>query len=350
MNNPIDRQGDDPNDDPGDQRAVRSAVLRSAVVFALPMRVRFRGITARQGVLLRGPAGWAEFAPFENYTDEQCVPWLRSALEAAVAGWPTPRRNAIEVNTTVPVVPPDRAAALVTGSGCRTAKVKVADRGRFREVLAADCDRVAAVRAALGPKGLIRVDANGAWSVREAVTAIRALDAAAGGLQYAEQPCADIAGLAAVRTEVAVPIAADESIRLADDPERVALAGAADIAVLKVAPLGGVRRALQVAAASGLTVVVSSAIDSAVGLAAGLALAGALPELDLACGLGTASLLLADVTTVGPAVRDGFLPVPNRAPEPDALDAVTAPPEVAERWLARLNRVASLLAASDRRQ
>ena len=210
-------------------------------------------------------------------------------------------------------------------------------------MLAADAARVAAVRDALGPDGAIRVDANGAWSVDQALSAIAVLDAAAGGLQYVEQPCASVAELVTVRRACGVPIAADESIRLAGDPERVALSGAADVAVLKVAPLGGVRRALHVAAAAGLRVVVSSAIDSSVGLAAGLAMAGALPQLDLACGLGTGSLLAADVSSAGFVVRDGHLPVPTRAPEPDLADGVRPDPERERWWRDRLARVAALL-------
>nr|WP_239020567.1 o-succinylbenzoate synthase [Nakamurella antarctica] len=271
-----------------------SELWDTAESFALPMKMRFRGITVRDGVLLRGPAGWAEFAPFHNYTDQQCVPWLLAAVEAATVGWPQRLRDSIEVNTTVPVVSPEKAYELVTASGCRTAKVKVADPG---SVPGHDVERVAAVRDALGAGGKVRVDANGAWTVDEAIAAIRALDTAAGGLEYVEQPSGTVAELAAVRRAVDVPIAADESIRLAADPLLVALAGAADIAVLKCAPLGGVRAALDVAAASGLTVVVSSALDTSVGLTAALALAGALPDLPYACGLGTGTLMTADVSS-----------------------------------------------------
>jgi O-succinylbenzoate synthase len=206
-----------------------------------------------------------------------------------------------------------------------------------------DAERLAAVRDALGAGGSIRIDANAGWSVEQALAAIPVLDDAAGGLEYVEQPCASIDELAAVRRAVAVPIAADESIRRADDPLRVALAGAADIAVLKVAPLGGVRQALRVAAAAGLPVVVSSAVDSAVGLAAGLALAGALPELQHACGLGTASLLIGDVSSAGLLPEAGRLPVLGRAPDPDRLHEFAADPDTTARWLSRLARVAALL-------
>jgi len=306
-------------------------------VYAIPLRTRFRGITVREGVLLRGPAGWGEFCPFADYSDTESVPWLRAAVEATEAGWPAPVRDRVEVNTTVPVVTPEKAHELVRASGCRTAKVKVADP---RVSLADDCARVEAVRDALGPGGAIRVDANTAWDVDTAVRALADLDKAAGGLEYAEQPCPSIEDLAAVRRRVDVRIAADESIRRAEDPLKVAVAGAADIAVLKVAPLGGVRRALEVAEACGLPCVVSSAVETSVGLAAGLALAAALPELEFACGLGTISLLEGDVCAEPLSPVDGYLPVLRAAPEPTA--AYPASPEVAAAWADRLNRVRAL--------
>jgi o-succinylbenzoate synthase len=313
----------------------------AAHVYAVPMRTRFRGITVREGVLLRGAAGWAEFSPFLDYGDAEAVPWLAAAVEAAESGWPEPVRDRVPVNCTVPVVSAERAHELVAASGCATAKVKVADPG---VPLAEDCARVEAVRAALGPGGRVRVDANAAWDVDTAVAAIRELDRAAGGLEYVEQPCPEVADLAAVRRRVSVPVAADESIRRAGDPLRVAVAGAADIAVLKVAPLGGVRRALRVAEACGLPCVVSSAVETSVGLAAGLALAGALPDLDHACGLGTLSLLTADVVPEPLVPVAGWLPVPRRAPEPDQalLAAAAADEETRTRWESRLARVRAL--------
>jgi len=305
-------------------------------VYSIPLRTRFRGITVREGLLVSGPAGWGEFCPFWDYSDTESAPWLASALEASETGWPAPVRDRVEVNATVPVVTPERAHELVRASGCRTAKVKVADP---RSPLADDCARLEAVRDALGPAGAIRIDANAAWDVDTAVRAIGELDKAAGGLQYSEQPCRSIEELALVRRRTSVPIAADESIRRAEDPLKVAVAGAADIAVLKVAPLGGVRRALEVAEACGLPCVVSSAVESSVGLAAGLALAGALPSLDFACGLGTISLLTGDVCTASLSPVDGYLPVPRQSPEPDDFDAHAASPEVRDNWLERWGRV-----------
>lgn len=311
------------------------------LVYAIPLHTRFRGITVREGVLLRGRAGWGEFCPFGDYSDTESTPWLAAAREAAEQGWPEPVRERVEVNTTIPVVPPERAYELAAKSGCRTAKVKVADP---RSSVAEDCDRVAAVRDALGPGGAIRVDANMAWDVDTAVKAIGELDRAAGGLEYVEQPCVSLAELAAVRRRVNVRIAADESIRRAEDPLRVAVAGAADIAVLKVAPLGGVRRALEVAEACGLPCVVSSAVETSVGLAAGLALAAALPSLDFACGLGTLSLLAGDVSGDSLSPVDGYLPVPSTAPEPDLAARFAADDTTRDAWLDRLARVRALTA------
>jgi O-succinylbenzoate synthase len=267
-------------------------------------------------MLIRGPAGWGEFCPFADYDDQVATSWLATAIEAATVGWPEPVRERIPINAIVPVVGPERAHEIVSRSGCRTAKVKVADHpGSAAE----DVARVEAVRDALGPAGAIRVDANGVWDVDTAVTRIRALDRAADGLEYVEQPCRTIEELSAVRRRVDVRIAADESIRRAEDPMRVAVAGAADIAVIKCTPLGGVRRALQVAEAAGLPCVVSSALETSVGLAAQLALAGALPELDFACGLGTLALLAADVVPTASSLVpvDGYLTVPRTPPAPD---------------------------------
>ncbi|GGM33233.1 o-succinylbenzoate synthase [Longimycelium tulufanense] len=308
-------------------------------VYSIPMRTRFRGITVREGVLLRGPAGWGEFCPFVEYDDREAAAWLATALEAAERGWPEPVRDRVPVNCTVPAVDPEEAHHIVTSSHCRTAKVKVADHpGSATE----DAARVEAVRDALGPGGQVRVDANGAWEVDTAVDRIRQLDRAAGGLEYVEQPCRTVEELAAVRRRVDVRIAADESIRQAGDPLRVALAGAADVAVLKCAPLGGVRRALEVATAAGLPCVVSSALETSVGLAAQLALAGALPELEFACGLGTLALLEGDVVADPLLPVNGELPVPRTppAPDPERLAAATpADPARTAWWRDRLRRV-----------
>ncbi|MFD2082993.1 O-succinylbenzoate synthase [Actinopolymorpha cephalotaxi] len=309
-------------------------------VFAVAMRNRFRRITVREGILVRGPAGWAEFSPFLDYDDATCVPWLRAAREAAYDVWPTPVRDAIPVNCTVPAVGPEQAHAVVCrGAGCRTAKVKVAEPGQPESD---DLARVEAVRDALGPDGRIRVDANGGWDVDTAVRMISWLDKAAGGLEYAEQPCATVEELAQVRRRVEVPIAADESIRQAADPYRVVRHEAADIAVLKAQPLGGVLASLRIAEQIGLPVVVSSALETSVGIAAGVALAAALPELPYACGLATVSMLTADVVADPLVPVDGALPVVRPEPEPARLAAAAADEATRQRWLERLDRVEGL--------
>ena len=295
-------------------RSVEPAQLATprALVYSSPLRDRFRGLDTRDGVLLRGPAGWGEFSPFWDYSDAECVPWLRSAVEAATTPYPAPLRDRVEANATVPAVGPQRAYEIVAGSGCATVKVKVAQAGQS---LADDVERVAAVRDALGAVGDIRIDANGAWSTADAIRAIAAIDAAASGLVYVEQPCATVPELAAVRRAVRVPIAADESIRRATDPFEVLRAEAADIIVLKVQPLGGIRACLRLAEEVGLPAVVSSALESSVGIAAGVALAAALPGPALASGLSTVRMFVHDVASVPLVPEGGSLPVRRAVPD-----------------------------------
>lgn len=306
-------------------------------VFSIPMVTRFRGITVREGIVFEGPAGWTEFSPFLDYDDAESAPWLAAAIASGENAWPVARRDSIPVNCTVPAVGPEASTAVVLGSnGCRTAKVKVADPGQS---LADDIARVEAVRAALGPGGKVRIDVNGLWSVDEAIANIAVLDRAAGGLEYVEQPCRTVEELAAVRRKVDVPIAADESIRHAADPMRVVRLEGADIAVLKVQPLGGVEACLRIAAEIGIPVVVSSALETSIGLAAGLALAAALPDLPHACGLATTSLLTADVIAEPLTPVDGALPVGRTTVDPARLAAVAADDATTERWTARFDSI-----------
>ncbi|MDX1510818.1 MAG: o-succinylbenzoate synthase [Nitriliruptorales bacterium] len=309
------------------------SALTELVPFRIPLRQSFRRVAERSGVLLHGPAGWGEFSPFPDYGPAQAARWLAAAREAALDGFPPPVRSRVEVNATVPAIAPAAAASIVVNSGCRTIKVKVAESGQD---LAADVERVAAVRDAAGPDGRIRVDVNGAWDVETAVLAISRLDAAAGGLEYVEQPCATLEELADVRGRVTVPVAADESIRLAGDAIAAARRAAVDVIVLKVQPLGGVRACLDVAEAADIPVVVSSAVETSVGLAAGLALAAALPALDHACGLGTAWLLTGDVTDDPLIPAQGFLDVRTITPSRSLLDTWTPAPEIATELLDRL--------------
>ncbi|MFJ2754627.1 o-succinylbenzoate synthase [Nocardioides sp. NPDC087217] len=305
-------------------------------VFALPMTTRFRGITEREGLVFEGAGGWGEWSPFLDYDTPEIEPWLRCAEEAAAGDWPTPVRETVPVNATVPAIGPERAHEIVTRSGCATAKVKVADPGQS---LADDIARVEAVRDALGPAGKVRIDVNGLWTVDEALAAIGVLDRAAGGLEYVEQPCPTVEELADVRRKVDVRIAADESIRRAADPYRVRDLEAADVAVLKVQPLGGVRACLRIAEDIGLPCVVSSALETSVGMAAGIALAAALPELPYACGLGTVSMFTEDIAASPLLPSGGVLPVLTTSPAPERLladRALHATSERAEFWRKRL--------------
>ena len=309
-------------------------------VLSIPLRTRFRGITVREVVLVRGAGGaWGEWSPFLEYDAEVAAPWLACAREAAAGDWPAPLRTTIPVNVTVPAVGPEQAHAIVLRGGCRTAKVKVAEPGQS---LAQAEARLEAVRDALGPDGRIRVDANGLWSLDEAVPAIAALDRAAAGLEYVEQPVMSVEDLAAVRRRVNVPIAADESIRRAADPYRVRDLEAADVAVLKVQPLGGVRACLRIAEDIGLPVVVSSALETSVGIAAGLALAAALPDLPYACGLATVQLLTDDVAVAPLEPIDGMLPVGAPVVDEAALDRLAASPDRVAHWEARYREVQSV--------
>jgi O-succinylbenzoate synthase len=304
-------------------------LLERLHVVALPMRVRFRGIDVREVALFEGPVGWGEFGAFLEYGPVEAAHWLASAVEAGYTEPPKPLRTRIPINATVPAVAAARVPdVLARFPGARTAKVKVAEPG---QTLADDVARVNAVRA-LVPT--VRVDANGGWTVQEAVAAARALTAD-GPLEYLEQPCATVPELAELRRLVDVPVAADESIRKADDPLLVVRAKAADIAVVKVAPLGGVACLLDIAGQIDVPIVVSSALDSAVGMSRGLLAAACLPDLRHACGLGTGGLFVEDVTDPSPPV-DGYLPVGPVVPDPARLAALAAPPERRQWWIERI--------------
>ncbi len=322
-------------------------LTESAHVVSLPMRVKFRGVTERETLILRGPAGWAEFGPFPEYDDGEASRWLSAAVEAGWQGFPQPLRNSVPVNATVPAVDAGRVPEVLSGfDGIPAVKVKVAEPG---QELADDIARVRAVREVL-PEAAVRVDANGGWSVEEALEALPAL--AEFGLEYAEQPVMTIDGLAQVRAElrrrgVPVLIAADESVRKETDPLLVSRSGAADLIVVKVAPLGGVRRALDIVASAGLPAVVSSALDSSVGIRAGVALAAALPELPYACGLGTVSLMNGDVTEDSLKPAGGAIEVRDVSVKPELLERYAASAERVDWWLERLARVHKVLSSSN---
>ncbi|MBT1585502.1 o-succinylbenzoate synthase [Curtobacterium flaccumfaciens] len=318
-------------------------LLADAHVVALPMRVRFRGITTREAVVLRGPAGWTEFSPFVEYDDAEAAAWMRATVDF---GWTDhePAADSVPVNATVPAIDADAVADLLARyPGCTAAKVKVAEPGTTVDD---DVARVAAVRRVMGPEAAVRVDANGLWSVDQATAALERL--APFDLQYAEQPCATVPELAELRSRVAglgIRVAADESVRKANDPLAVARAGAADVLVVKAQPLGGISAARAVIADAGLPCVVSSALDTSVGLGMGAFLAAAAMTPGYAAGLGTAAMFAGDVTA------DPLLPVGGRVPvrrvdvAPDLVERSAASPERTAWWRARVARVHALLAA-----
>ena len=314
-----------------------------AHVVALPLHTRFRGIEVREAVLLRGPSGWTEFAPFVEYADEEASTWLAAAIDYGWGAEPDLVRDVIPVNATLPAVDPSEVAGVLARFGAtRTVKVKVAERG---QTLADDIARVRTVRELLGPAGRIRVDANGGWNVDEAEHAAHAF--APYDLEYLEQPCATVPELAELRERLhdwQLPIAADESVRKAADPLLVAREGAADLLVVKAAPLGGIAAALRIVEAAGLPAIVSSALDTSVGLAMGARLAAALPALEFDCGLGTAALLAGDVSPHPLLPREGRIPVDRVDADADLLEKWAAPAERRDWWLARLDRCADLLA------
>jgi O-succinylbenzoate synthase len=306
-----------------------------ARAFAIPALNRSGGTSIREGMLLEGPQGWGEFSPFG---DDDAAAWLTAATEPGTVGWPDTFRGRVPVSVTVPAVDPAAAHELVSRSGCGTADVVVANRP---DSLGDDIARLEAVRDALGRRGAVRCIAHGAWDVDTGARAIGALARAAGGLEYVQDPCRSIEDLAAVRLKVDVRVAVDMANHLTDDARTGGLTNAADVVVLKSGPLGGVRRALRVGERIGLPCVVSSALETSVGLAAGLALAGALPELPFACGLGTRLWMSGDVVNAARSLVpvDGYLPVAPTPPAPDgelvAKYALTDPARLAA-WRKRL--------------
>lgn len=320
-------------------------LLSSARVVSLPLRTRFRGVVDREVMLFEGPNGWAEWSPFLEYSDEEAAVWLNGAIEYAFGDQPVQLRDRIAVNATLPAVDASQVLATLAPFGSfRTVKIKVAENG---QTPGQDVDRIVAVKNNF-PDAKIRLDANGGWSPELSFSFIKALKGQGIELEYLEQPCKSIEELAKLRGLIAdagfsVKIAADESVRRATDPLEVARAGAADILALKAQPLGGVARALEISAEAGLPVVVSSAIDSSVGLAMGAQLAAALPELDFDCGLGTAALLAGDVTREPLKPVDGFIDVRRVEVDPMKLDVFEAEDHRIDWWIDRLDRSFSLL-------
>ena len=319
-----------------------SELVATARVVSLPLAVKFRGLWTRELMLFQGPQGWTEFSPFVEYNDDEAVHWLKAAIGFGWSTLPELHRDLIMVNATVPAVAADQVAEVLSHfDGCRTAKVKVGEPG---QQLSDDVARVREVRRILGPEGRIRVDANAAWNVDEAEHAFHAL--AEFDLEYVEQPCTTLEELAELRERthyMDILIAADESIRKAEDPLAVAQAVAADVLVLKAQPLGGISTIMELSEAVSLPIVLSSALESSVGIAMGLHTAAAVKELNFDCGLGTASLLAADVTESPLVPVGGAIAVQRPVVSEELLERFAADPDTTAWWLERLERCYNLL-------
>jgi O-succinylbenzoate synthase len=304
----------------------------------IPMRQRLRRVDHREAVLVRGPRGWGEFSPFPDYPPEVTTRWLAAALELACSELPDPVRTEIQVNVTVPSTDPATAVALVLESGATTAKVKIGDPGQSE---ADDMDRVRAVREILGPGGKVRVDVNAGWDLDTAASRIERL--AVFDLEYVEQPVATLEDMKALRSRVSVPLAADELVRQSPHPLRVIEEGAADVLVLKVQPMGGVSRVLDLANRSSIPVVISSALETSIGMYGGLLAASLIPNLPYACGLGTVALIEGDPTLEPLIPRDGLLEVRRPIPDPDLLARWRPDPQRGAEMMRRLRDAAEVL-------
>jgi o-succinylbenzoate synthase len=304
-------------------------LLDTLRVIALPMKTKFRGITVREVALIKGEYGWAEFSPFLEYDDAESAPWLASAIEAATQPRPKLFRTSIAVNGTIPALndPVDLKKVVDSFPGVNTFKVKVGTN------LAEDLARIDVIRE-LQPQAKIRIDVNGLWSVDQAETFLNA----AGKIEYAEQPCATITELRELKCRTSVKIVGDEILRKAAEPFKVDLKGAIDYLMLKVQPLGGIKRAHALAEHHNLPVVVSSALESAVGINYGLTLAASFEEMNFDCGLGTGSLLAADVAQL--PIVDGKIEISEFEPQLTGLDVAS---DRFEWWKNRIMRTAELL-------
>jgi len=310
-------------------------LLDTLRVIALPTKTNFRGINVREVALFKGPYGWGEFSPFLEYDDVESSHWLASAIEAATQPRPKLFRSSIAVNGTIPATNDQKVVDELVASypGVITYKVKVGDD------LSEDIVRLARIRS-LGRKVNIRIDVNGLWSVEQALTNLYAFYENVGPFEYVEQPCATLDELRELKSKIRIPlrITVDEVIRKSPDPFALDLQGAADIVMLKVQPLGGIKRARAIAEHHKLPVVVSSALDSAVGINYGLTLAASFQDLNFDCGLATGSLLAKDVAHL--PIVDGMMQISEFEPQLDGLDVA---PDRFEWWKNRIMRTAELL-------
>jgi O-succinylbenzoate synthase len=312
---------------------IKEQILATAKVLAIPMRTKFRGLTTREVLLFEGPNGWAEWSPFTEYEDEDASIWLKAAIEWAFGDIPKTDVKTIKVNATLPAVK-DVKAALAPFGKFEVVKIKVAEPG---QLLQDDLDRIHQVREHY-PDARIRLDANGNWDIETALKIAKIIYQENVPLEYLEQPVKTIAEMAELKLklqEFNIKIAADESVRKVSDPLAVAQAHAADILVLKAAPLGGINNALHIAKEAGLPVVVSSALETSVGISMGVHLA-ALLNSDYASGLATAALLKEDITEAPLVPINGEIPVSRVDVSQDKLQLLEAPTERVEWWMKRL--------------
>ena len=301
------------------------SILGSLKVVALATKTDFRSVTSREVALFEGPNGWGEFSPFLEYSYEESVPWLLSGIEAAFVQTPPAVRQRIEVNATLPAIddPTEIEKLLNAFEGSKVVKIKVGGEPEL------DLARIACVRE-LRPDAKIRIDVNGLWSVDQAYAFL----SQAGEIEYVEQPCSTIEELRELKHRIGVKIAGDEVIRKAKDPLTLDLSGAIDVVMLKVAPLGGIAKALGIARHYSLPVAVSSALESAVGISHGLKLAAAISQLDYACGLGTGALLAVDVGEL--PIIDGKIEVTDVIPDASALNKFAVSNERLNWWKNRI--------------
>ena len=318
---------------------IKDQILATAKVLAIPMRTKFRGLTTREVLLFEGPNGWAEWSPFTEYEDEEASIWLKAAIEWAFGDIPKTDVKTIKVNATLPAVK-DVQKALEPFGKFEVVKIKVAEAG---QTLQDDLDRIHQVRE-LYPDARIRLDANGNWDIETALKIAKTIYQENVPLEYLEQPVRTIAEMAELKLklqEFNIKIAADESVRKVSDPLAVAQANAADILVLKVAPLGGINNALAIAKEAGLPVVVSSALETSVGISMGVHLAALLGS-EYASGLATAALLEEDVTETPLIPINGEIPVGRVEISESKLQTLGAADERVEWWKKRLNNCLSL--------
>ncbi len=306
--------------------------LEHAVV-AIPTKTDFRGINIREAFLFRGSQGWSEFSPFIEYDDAESSTWLKAAIEGAYKPWPELKRTKVSINATLPRIASEKVASFMSNySGCTTVKMKV---NNFED----DADRLEALLDFM-PEAKVRLDVNGGWSLAQARAYIHDYFMRFGNVfEYIEQPCMELSDIAELKQEIPMKIALDESIRKFLDSDFKDISEIADVAIMKWAPSGGMESARKIIAEIGLPAVVSSALDTGIGISHGLALAASLPELDFACGLGTTALFVGDITDPSPRPIDGEIEVKAIAPKPELLEKYAASAERKLWWENRVKRI-----------